>query len=125
MIRRGEIYIVNFGKRYQSNIGKARPAIILSSDDYLKILNRLEYPTLLVVPLTTNCVDNPDNILRVQIFKRDTLIKTSEAIINWSCSVDYNNLDREIGPLTSLTQAELMELEEKYLLYCGLPVSVK
>ena len=120
MIKRGEIYVIDFGKRYQSNIGKRRPAVVLSADGYLEILDSLEYPSVLVIPLTTDCVDNPANLLRVQISQKDSLLEKSEAIVNWSCSVDLNYIDTDIGPLASLTLAELQELEEKYMLYCGI-----
>ncbi len=123
MLKRGEIYLIDFGKRYQSNIGKVRPAVIFSSNDYLQIVEQLEYPTLLVIPLTTNCVDNPKNLLRVQIKKRDTLAKNSEAIVNWSCSVDYKNINIAVGAVTSLDHKEIRELDEKYTLYCGLPAN--
>lgn len=31
-IRRGEIYLVNFGKKYNSEFGKTRPALIIQND---------------------------------------------------------------------------------------------
>ena len=120
MIKRGEIYIIDFGKRYQSNIGKRRPAVILSSDGYLEILDSLKYPSVLVIPLTTDCVDNAANLLRVQISQKDSLLEKSEVIINWSCSVDLSNIDLDTGALASLGSSELQELEEKYMLYCGI-----
>ena len=124
MIRRGGVYIIDFGKRYQSNIGKRRPAVVISSDHYLEIVRHLKYPSILVIPLTTDCVDNPANLLRVQISQKGLLSKKSEVIINWSCSVDLENIDLETGPLALLAQKELQELEEKYMLYCGISCSL-
>jgi mRNA interferase MazF len=120
MLRRGAVYLVDFGRRYQSNIGKVRPAVILSSQGYLDIVDQLQYRSVLVVPLTTRCLESPANLLRSRITPRDRLQKESEAIINWSCSVDLENIDLETGALTTLLSSELRELEEKYALYCGI-----
>ncbi|BDY11897.1 type II toxin-antitoxin system PemK/MazF family toxin [Hydrogenimonas cancrithermarum] len=120
MLERGGIYLVDFGKRYHSNLGKRRPAVILSSQSYLDIVSQLEFPSILVLPLTTRCVDNPGNLLRVYLPPRDHLEKPSEIIVNWSCSVDAKNLDMKTGKLTVLSREELKELEEKFALYCGI-----
>ncbi|WP_457597099.1 type II toxin-antitoxin system PemK/MazF family toxin [Hydrogenimonas sp.] len=112
--------MVDFGRRYQSNIGKVRPAVVLASQSYLEIVHELRFPSVLVFPLTTQCTGNPENLLRVPVAPRDRLEKPSEIIVNWSCSVDVSNIDDEKGPLTSLRPDELKMLEEKYALYCGL-----
>lgn len=122
MLRRGAVYLVDFGRRYQSNIGKRRPAVILSAQGYLDIVEQLQYQSVLVIPLTTQCLDNPVNLLRSKIVPRDRLQKASEAIINWSCSVDVKNIDLETGALLTLHSSELKELEEKYALYCGISI---
>ena len=119
MIKRGGIYIVDFGERYRSNIGKRRPAIVLSAQSYLDIVKELQYPSILVIPLTTNCTDNPQNLLRVRVEARERLKQRSEAIVNWSCSVDIADLEMQSGPLTLLQKSEMRELEEKFALYCG------
>jgi mRNA interferase MazF len=120
MIERGGIYLTDFGRRYQSDTGKRRPAVVLSAQSYLDIVDQLEFPSILVLPLTTRTVDNPANLLRVRIPPRGGLERPSEIIINWSCSVDLKNLDLTDGPLTVLETAELRELEEKFALYCGM-----
>jgi mRNA interferase MazF len=123
MLRRGAVYLVDFGQRYQSNIGKIRPAVILSAQGYLDIVDQLQYQSVLVIPLTTQCLDNPSNLLRSKITLCGRLQKQSEAIINWSCSVDMENIDLKTGALVVLHSSELKELEEKYALYCGIEVS--
>jgi hypothetical protein len=50
MLRRGGVYLVDFGQRYQSNIGKIRPAVILSAQGYLDIVDQLQYQSVLVIP---------------------------------------------------------------------------
>ena len=123
MLRRGGVYLVDFGQRYQGNIGKIRPAVILSAQGYLDIVDQLQYQSVLVIPLTTQCLDNPSNLLRSKITPRGRLQKQSEAIINWSCSVDMENIDLKTGALVVLHSSELKELEEKYALHCGIDVS--
>ena len=123
MLKRGAAYLIDFGQRYQSNIGKIRPAVILSAQGYLDIVDQLQYQSVLVIPLTTQCLDNPSNLLRSKITPRGRLQKQSEAIINWSCSVDMENIDLKTGALVVLHSSELKELEEKYALYCGIDVS--
>jgi len=120
MLERGGIYLVDFGKRYHSNLGKRRPAVVFSAQSYLEIVEQLQFPAILVLPLTTQCVNNPANLLRVHITPRERLEHPSEIIVNWSCSVDIRNIDRETGLLTRLTQEKMRELEEKYALYCGM-----
>ena len=90
------------------------------ANNMLDIVDQLEFPSILVLPLTTRTVDNPANLLRVRIPPRGGLERPSEIIINWSCSVDLKNLDLTDGPLTVLETAELRELEEKFALYCGM-----
>ena len=119
-MKRGDIYLVNFGQRYQSNIGKIRPAVIISADKYLELIFRFKYKTILVVPLTTQCSNNRNNLLRVFVSKRDKLLKDSEIIVNWACSVDYENLDIKTGLLTSLNIEETLEFDYKFSLFCDL-----
>jgi mRNA-degrading endonuclease toxin of MazEF toxin-antitoxin module len=119
-VKRGGIYLVDFGERYQSNIGKRCPAVLLSAQSYLDIVSELRFPSVLVLPLTTQCTGNPGNLLRVQVLARERLERSSEIIVNWSCSVDLKDIDVSEGPLTRLTRSEMQELEEKFTLYCGL-----
>ena len=118
-MRRGGIYLVDFGKRYHSNLGKVRPAVVLSAQSYLDIVEAILFPSILVLPLTTQCTGNTTNLLRVRVAAREALHKKSEIIVNWSCSVDLKNIDRSTGPLTILHPSEMQELEEKFSLYCG------
>ena len=73
---RGEIYLVNFNPSKGGEIGKLRPAIIMSDDDENNILE-----TCIVIPLSTKIVDDALPY-RYKISKRDALHKDSDACIN-------------------------------------------
>ncbi len=40
-MRRGEVYLVNFGKKYNSEFGKIRPALIIQNDIATEISEKL------------------------------------------------------------------------------------
>ena len=114
-IKRGEVHLVDFGKKYQSELGKVRPAVVLQSDYVNDNLDIAIFKSVLVVPLTT---DIKGGRFRFKLQSREKLEKESELIINWMCTVD---LKRVISakPLTVLTQNELTELKTKLDFFMG------
>ena len=74
-LNRGDIYLVNFNPTKNAEIGKFRPAIILSSKEDNDILD-----TVIVIPLST--VIEPNTMpYRFHITSRDKLKKNSDACI--------------------------------------------
>ena len=74
-LHRGDICLVNFNPVKGGEMGKLRPAIILSSKDDNDILD-----TVIVIPLST--VIEPNTIpYRFHITSRDKLEKNSDACI--------------------------------------------
>ncbi|MEA1956190.1 MAG: type II toxin-antitoxin system PemK/MazF family toxin [Campylobacterota bacterium] len=74
-LTRGDIYLVNFNPAKGGEIGKLRPAIILSDEEDNKILN-----TVIVIPLST--VIEPNSLpYRFFINSRDKLQKDCDACI--------------------------------------------
>lgn len=114
-MRRGDIYLVNFKKRYQGEFGKVRPALILQTDLLNKHLDELPYKTVALIPLTT---DLKGGNFRVVISRRDALEAQSEIVINWVCTLDAS-LIYDDKLLTRLTANELSEVERKLLLFLG------
>ena len=114
-IKRGEIHLVDFGKKYQSELGKVRPAVILQSNYVNDNLDVATFKSVLVVPLTT---DTKGGRFRVTLQAREKLEKESELIVNWICTVDLKRI-LSIKPLTVLTQNELSELKIKLDFFMG------
>ncbi len=114
-IKRGGIYLVDFGVKYQSELGKIRPALVVQSDYVNDNLDAASFKSVLVIPLTT---DLKGGRFRYEIKARDELEKRSELIINWICTVD---LERFKGkkPLTILEVDELKELRPKLDFFMG------
>jgi len=115
-MRRGEIYLVNFGKKYNSEFGKIRPALIIQNDIANRNIDKVAFKGVTVIPLTTNlCGGN----LRLQIAKRDALETISEICINELCTLDISRI--VLGTtLTTLTHEEQKELDMKLSQHLGL-----
>jgi len=74
-LNRGDIYLVNFNPTKGAEIGKFRPAVILSAKEDNDILD-----TVIVIPLSTTI--EPDTMpYRFHITSRDKLEKNSDACI--------------------------------------------
>ena len=114
-IKRGEIYLIDFGKKYQSELGKVRPAMILQSNYVNDNLDVAPFKSVLVVPLTT---DIKGGRFRFKIDAREKLEKQSELIVNWMCTIDLKRVIDD-KPLTTLTQNELTELKIKLDFFMG------
>lgn len=114
-VKRGNIYLVDFGNRYKSELGKVRPALVLQSDYVNENLDIAPFKSVLVIPMTT---DLKGGRFRYRIPVRDNLEKESELIINWMCTVDLDRF-KEDTVLTSLTDSEIKELKNKLDFFLG------
>jgi len=108
-MRRGEIYLVNFGKKYNSEFGKIRPALIVQNDVANRVIDRVAFKGVTLLPLTTRITGGS---LRVYIEAREDLHQKSEICINEICTLDLSRID--LGKrLTVLTDVEMGEVSEK------------
>ena len=114
-IKRGEIYLIDFGKKYQSELGKVRPAVVLQSNYVNDNLDVTPFKSVLVIPLTT---DLKGGRFRFEIEAREKLEKDSELIINWMCTIDFKRFV-STEPLTTFTQNEFIELKTKLDFFMG------
>ncbi|MCD6173605.1 MAG: type II toxin-antitoxin system PemK/MazF family toxin [Sulfurimonas sp.] len=107
MVSRGEIWLVNLNPIKKNNeMGKIRPVVIYQNDE----LNYSEYPTTIIIPLSTSLVDDAQPI-RYRIKSRDKLKEDSDIVITQIRAIDN---DRFIEKLGYLTNAELTKVKELF-----------
>ena len=105
MASKSEIWTANLNPVKKNNeMGKIRPVLIFQTNE----LNHSDYPTTIVIPLTTVLIDDAEPI-RMRILKRENLIKDSDLIITQIRSVDNS---RFIEKVASLTPEEYMKVKE-------------
>jgi len=115
-MKRGEIYLVNFGKKYNSEFGKIRPALIIQNDIANRNIEKVVFKGVTVIPMTTIIAGGD---VRVKIGMREDLEKESEVCINELCTLDLSRIQVE-KCLTVLTQSEMNEVNSKILWHLGL-----
>lgn len=108
MVCRGDIWLVNLNPSKKSNeMSKVRPVVVFQNNE----LNHSDYPTTIIIPLSTFLVDDAEPI-RMRITARENLEKNSDIIVTQIRAIDN---DRFIQKLASLTNEEMSLLKE--LLY--------
>jgi len=114
-LKRGDVYLVNFKKKYNDEFGKVRPALIFQTDILNENIDKLPFKTVAVIPLSTQILGGH---FRVNVEKREALEKKSEVVVNWICTLDYSLIYND-KLLTKLTKREVKEVEEKMMLFLG------
>lgn len=105
MVCRGEIWLANLNPIKKNNeMGKVRPVLVFQNNE----LNHSEYPTTIVIPLTTSLIDDAEPI-RFRIERREKLLEDSDLVITQIRSIDN---DRFIEKLASLTSEEMKKIKE-------------
>ena len=110
MIYQGDIYLVNFGKKYNSELGKIRPAVIMQNNFFNRALKNKIYQQVLVVPLSTLPIEDD---YRIAIKARDNLKKDNYIIANWICTLDYEHILIDKGLITKLKEDEFKLLKNR------------
>ena len=110
MIAQGEIYLVDFAKKYNSEFGKVRPAVILQNNFLNRSLDVSKYQSVLVVPLSTQDIQTE---YKIEISPRDNLKEKSFIVANWLCTLDLKRIQVDKGIITKLSSDELQELKAK------------
>ena len=93
-LNRGDIVIVNLYPKKGDEVGKIRPAVILSGDDENSILD-----TVVLIPLSTDLVENMEPY-RLRIPARDNLKKDSDILINQIRTLSKTRIKEKIAKLT-------------------------
>lgn len=95
-IRQFEIWLADLNPRIGTEPGKKRPVLVVQSD----ILNKLNHPSTLICPLTTN-VQLEADILRVHVdHNTSSLDKASDIMIDQIRAIDNKRLIEKIGQLS-------------------------
>jgi mRNA interferase MazF len=107
MVSKGEIWLVNLNPVKKNNeMGKIRPVVVYQNDE----LNHSEYPTTIIIPLSTYLIDDAEPI-RYRVKKRDKLKEDSDIVITQIRAIDN---DRFIEQLGYLTTDELIKIKELF-----------
>lgn len=110
MIEQGDVYLVDFTKKYNSEFGKVRPAVVLQNNFLNRSLEDNLYQSVLVVPLSTQDIQTE---YKIEIQARDNLKEKSFIVANWLCTLDMKRIELDKGIITKLTQDELQKLKSK------------
>ncbi len=107
-VSKGQIWLANLNPVKKSNeVGKVRPVLIFQND----ALNQSDYPTTIVLPLTTQCIDDAEPI-RIRINKRGRLQYDSDIVITQIRAIDNTRL---IEYLASTTEEEFDKIKNFFI----------
>ncbi len=98
---RGEVWLASLNPRRGAEPGKTRPVLIVQAQALLDA----GHPSTLVVPLTTNVIDEAEP-LRIRVAARGSLHQASDLLIDRLRAIDNRRLVE--GPLITLDDS-LME----------------
>ena len=101
--KRGDVVLVNLNPKRGEEVGKIRPAIIISDD-----LQNEELDVVILVPLSTKLIDDAFPY-RVRISKKEKLTSDSDALLYRIRAVSKR---RVIEKLATLSQEELAQIKE-------------
>ena len=110
MIQQGDIYLIDFGTKYNSELGKIRPGVVMQNNFLNTSLEENIYKQVLIVPFSTLPIEDD---YRIRIEKRDRLQKDSYIVANWVCTLDHSRIQRDKGLLAKLTAAEIEEVKNR------------
>lgn len=103
MRKHGEIWLANLNPGKGTEPGKIRPVLILQN----QALMDAEHPSTLVIPLTTNLVEDAEP-LRIRIPADGKLNKNSDLLIDQLRAIDNKRLVE--GPLLLLDKMAMRQV---------------
>lgn len=107
MVKRGEIWLADLNPRLGTEPGKTRPVLIVQCQDLLDA----DHPSTLVVPLTTNLIDNAEP-LRLRISATGKLKQESDLLVDQLRAIDNRRIVK--GPLFC-SSPSVMKRVDRYL----------
>ncbi len=103
MRNHGEIWLANLNPGRGTEPGKIRPVLILQNQALLDA----EHPSTLIIPLTTNLVDDAEP-LRLRVAAQGNLDKGSDLLVDQLRAIDNKRLIE--GPLLRLDDGALRQV---------------
>ena len=97
MFRHGEIWLANLNPGRGTEPGKVRPVVLLQNQALLDA----GHPSTLIVPLTTNLVDDAEP-LRLRVLAGSGLDRDSDLLVDQVRAIDNKRLVN--GPLQQLDE---------------------
>lgn len=94
-LNRGDIVVVNLYPKKGDEVGKIRPAVIISDDDENAILD-----TVILMPLSTDLIDNMDPY-RMRLLAREGLKEDSDILINQIRALSKTRIKEKIAKITT------------------------
>lgn len=113
MPNRGEVWLANLAPKQGTEPGKTRPVLIVQAQALLDA----HHPSTLIVPLTTNLVNNAEP-LRLRVAAADRLRRDSDLLIDQLRAIDNRRLVQ--GPMTTLSAALMARIHEAIAEVLGL-----
>jgi mRNA interferase MazF len=108
MPNRGEIWLANLNPKHGTEPGKTRPVLIVQSQALLDA----HHPSTLVIPLTTNLVDDAEP-LRVRVSPSGRLRRSADLLIDQLRAIDNRRLIK--GPVAKLAPLLMARVAEAVL----------
>ena len=105
MPNRGEVWLANLDPKQGTEPGKTRPVLIVQAQALLDA----HHPSTLIVPLTTNLVNNAEP-LRLRVAATDRLRRDSDLLIDQLRAIDNRRLVQ--GPMAKLSSALMTRVHE-------------
>ncbi|MEA3384145.1 MAG: type II toxin-antitoxin system PemK/MazF family toxin [Campylobacterota bacterium] len=102
-LNRGDIVVVNLYPKKGDEVGKIRPAVIISGDDENSILD-----TVILIPLSTDLIDDMKPY-RMRVTSRDNLKENSDILINQIRTLSKVRIKNKIAKLTQNEYESVIE----------------
>jgi mRNA interferase MazF len=100
---RGEIWLADLDPRHGTEPGKTRPVLIVQAQALLEA----GHPSTLVVPLTTNLIDDAEP-LRIRVPAVGQLRHASDLLVDQLRAIDNRRLTK--GPIARLSKTQMAKV---------------
>jgi mRNA interferase MazF len=112
-MKRGEIWVGNLNPSRGREIGKARPVLVIQSDELSEDIT----PMVVILPLSTQIYPTFKR-WRLTIPARERLLKPCQVITDQPRALDRDRFGE--GPLATLTPEEMAAVEKSLLAVMGM-----